>query len=200
MLYFERKYRKQGYKTVVGVDEVGIGPLAGPVVAAAVVLGKKRFKYRIDDSKQLTPLQRQRAYLEITESSSVGISVINEKIIDRLNIAQATRIAMEEAVARIANRMVRLSSASVMVLIDGIIKPHLGYPSVNIVKGDARSKSIAAASIVAKVTRDRIMEMYDRVYPSYGFHRHKGYPTRIHRNALNKFGRSLIHRVSYCGG
>ena len=198
MFYYERKYSKQGYDGIIGVDEVGVGPLAGPVVAAAVMLKAKRFKNRIDDSKQLTSAQREKAFFEIIEHAFFGIGIVNEKIIDRVNILEATRIAMEEAVRKLAHELRSFPYKRIMVLIDGTLKPQITFPFTTIIKGDTKSKSIAAASIVAKVTRDRIMNIYDRVYPCYGFLHHKGYPTRMHRNALAQFGRCLIHRVSFC--
>jgi ribonuclease HII len=200
MFYYERKYRLQGYDVVIGVDEVGIGPLAGPVVAAAVVLQSTRFRNRIDDSKKLTALQREKAFLEITEKSLFGIGIVNEKIIDRLNILGATRIAMEEAVGGLVNELTPSCGRRIIILVDGTIKPDFAFPRINIIKGDGKSKSIASASIIAKVTRDRIMCVYDKIYPDYGFLRHKGYPTQAHRNAVKKFGRTSIHRTSfYCG-
>ncbi len=197
MLYYERKLSKQGHSLIIGVDEAGRGPLAGPVVAAAVALGTKRFKNRIDDSKKLTPQQRENAFLEIVEKSIFGIGVINEKIIDRLNILVATRIAMEQAIAMLLQKVKYLSSHNIHIIVDGDVKLKTAYPVTNIIRGDSKSKSIASASILAKVTRDRMMVSYDKVYPQYGFLRHKGYPTKAHRDALERFGPSLIHRASF---
>lgn len=198
MLYFENKLRKLGYNFVIGVDEVGRGPLAGPVVAAAVLLKERRFINRIDDSKKLTSRQREKAYPEIIEKSVFGIGIINEKIIDRLNIAVATRIAMEEAVAGLTDKMGRFSNNKLHILVDGLVDLKKGYRYTKIIKGDSRSMSIAAASILAKVTRDRIMNIYHKVFPVYGFRANKGYPTRMHRKALRQYGPSLIHRQSFC--
>jgi ribonuclease HII len=198
--YYERKFKKQGCHTIIGIDEVGIGPLAGPVVAAAVTLNSVRFKNRIDDSKKLTPAQRERAFLEIIEKSVFGVGIINEKVIDRLNILGATRVAMEEALKELVGKLDGKRSRRIHILIDGLIKPHIDFPFTNIVKGDAKSKSIASASIIAKVIRDRIMCIYDKAYPGYGFLKHKGYPTGLHRLAVKKLGRTVIHRNSFtCG-
>lgn len=198
MLYFERKLRESGFGLIIGVDEAGRGPLAGPVTAAAVLLNTFSFKNRIDDSKKLTALQRERAFLEITENSVFGIGIINENIIDCLNILQATRIAMEHAVSALINKLKSFDRQAVHVLVDGDVKLDTGFPVTNIIKGDSRSLSIACASILAKVTRDRIMALYDKAFPAYGFLRHKGYGTRLHFGALKKFGPSLIHRKSFC--
>ena len=199
MLYFERKLANCGVDFIIGVDEAGRGPLAGPVVAAAVALAQKRFKCRIDDSKKLTALARQKAFLEITESSLFGVGIINEQIIDRLNILVCTRLAMENAVLSLLSKLRDSGTKKIHILIDGTLKLGLDYPSTSIIRGDSRSKSIAAASIIAKVTRDRIMAIYDRVFPGYGFATHKGYPTKAHRILLKKIGPSLIHRRSFYG-
>lgn len=199
MLYYERKLKRSGYNIIIGVDEAGRGPLAGPVVAAAVTLKTTRFKNRIDDSKKLTPRARERAFLEIVNKSVFGIGIVNEQIIDRLNILVATRIAMEQAIAKVMKKIKVFPSRRLHALIDGNVKLDINIPFTNIIKGDSKSKSIAAASILAKVTRDRIMNVYDRVYPWYGFCRHKGYATQMHRVALREFGPSLIHRASFCG-
>ena len=199
MLYFERSLKKKGKDLIIGVDEAGRGPLAGPVVAAAVVLRKTRFKNRIDDSKKLTPFQREKAFYEITERALFGIGIINEKIIDRLNILVATRIAMERAVADLLGKLSSFNAQRTHVLVDGNVKLDLSVPFTNIIRGDSRSKSIASASILAKVTRDRIMVLYDKIFPQYGFIRHKGYPTKAHRLALKKFGKSIIHRTTFSG-
>lgn len=197
MLYYERKLKNKGYHCVIGVDEVGRGPLAGPVVAAAVVLKKWRFKNRIDDSKKLSARQRERAFLEIINKSWFGIGIINEKIIDYFNILNATRLAMEQAIGVLLEKLDDSSKRQIHLLIDGNVKPEIPIPFTNITKGDAKSKSIAAASIVAKVIRDRIMSVYDRIYPQYEFFRHKGYSTKKHRLLLKKLGPSLIHRTTF---
>ncbi len=200
MLYYERLFKKRGYNLIIGVDEAGRGPLAGPVVAAAVALRETRFKNRIDDSKKLSALQRERAFLEIVRKSFFGIGIVNERIIDRLNILVATRLAMEESVSLLLAKLkADKKRQRIQVLVDGNVNLDIIQPFINIIRGDSRSKSIACASILAKVTRDRIMSLYDRVYPQYGFLVHKGYPTKAHRAALRKFGPSIIHRKSFNG-
>jgi ribonuclease HII len=197
MLYYERKFKRKGYNFIIGVDEVGRGPLAGPVVAAATCLKNTRFKNRIDDSKKLTARQREKAFLEITDKSVFGVGIVNEVIVDRLNILVATQLAMEQAIFKLVNRLKHKRKQKMHVLVDGNVKLRTGLSFTNIIKGDSRSKSIACASILAKVIRDRIMFLYDKVYPQYGFLRHKGYPTRAHKLAIKKFGPSLIHRKSF---
>lgn len=199
MFYYEHRLKSKGYTFIIGVDEAGRGPLAGPVVAAAVSLKIGRFKNRIDDSKKLSAQQRERAFLEIIEKSHYGVGIINEKIIDRLNILAATRIAMEQAVANLLDRAQLGKKERAHVIVDGNMPINTGIACTAIIRGDGKSKSIAAASIIAKVTRDRIMALYDKAYPQYGFLRHKGYPTRDHRMLVKKFGPSLIHRLSFCG-
>lgn len=197
MFYYERKLQKKGCNLIIGIDEAGRGPLAGPVVAAAVALTDMHFKNRIDDSKKLTSLERGEAYLEIIKKSMFGIGIINEKIIDRLNILVATRKAMELAAELLIEKLKPAGNTHIHILIDGNTGVETDYPFSCIVGGDAKSISIAAASILAKVTRDRIMCIYDKVYPEYGFLRHKGYPTTGHKEALREFGPSLIHRKSF---
>lgn len=200
MLYYERKFKKKGFKVIIGIDEAGRGPLAGPVVAAAVYLKTNRFKNRIDDSKKLTPAQRESAFSEIVAKSIFGIGIVSEKIIDRINILQATYLAMESAVGQLIEKFNSLKLEETHILVDGKgVKLKLNFPVTSVTRGDSKSKSIAAASILAKVTRDRIMSAYDKVYPEYGFLEHKGYPTLDHRIALGKFGPSLIHRRTFCG-
>lgn len=197
MLYYEKKCRKKGFTIVVGVDEAGRGPLAGPVVAGAVLLKTNRFINRIDDSKKLTPLEREKAYLEIIAKAVFGVGIVNEKIIDAINIHEASRIAMEEAVAQLLHKVKPRPERRIHVLVDGNIKLQIGVPFTNIIRGDARSKSIACGSILAKVTRDRIMALYDKVYPEYAFKQHKGYPTKLHKEKIKQFGPSLIQRMSF---
>jgi ribonuclease HII len=198
VLYYENKFKKRGCDFVIGVDEVGRGSLAGPVVAAAVSLKIKSFQNRIDDSKKLSPMQREKAFPEIVSKSVFGIGIINEKIIDRLNIAVATRLAMEQAVSDLIDKIKHCRKSRIHILIDGNVKINIDYPFSVIVKGDSRSKSIACASILAKVIRDKMMSVYHRIYPQYGFLAHKGYATKMHRSALKKFGPSTIHRVTFC--
>jgi ribonuclease HII len=197
LLGYERKLKKRGCDLIIGVDEAGRGPLAGPVVAAAVALKTTIFKNRIDDSKKLSLHRRQKAFEEITRKSIFGISVVSEKMIDRINILQATRLAMRQAVISLTKKIAGLNSLNIHVIVDGKMSLELNWPCTDIVKGDGKSKSIAAASILAKVTRDRIMREYDAIYPEYGFSRHKGYPTESHREILNRIGPSQIHRKSF---
>lgn len=198
MLYYERKFEKRGCNFVIGVDEVGRGSLAGPVVAAAVSLKVKSFQNRIDDSKRLTARQREKAFPEIISKSVFGIGIINEKIIDHLNIAVATRLAMEQAIVELIDKLKYRCKSKIHILIDGNVRININYPFSAIVKGDSKSKSIACASILAKVIRDRMMSVYHKVYPQYGFLNHKGYGTKMHRLALKKFGPSRIHRITFC--
>lgn len=198
-LYYEKKCKKRGFRLVIGVDEAGRGPLAGPVVAAAVALKTPNFNNYIDDSKKLNSRLREKAYLEIIEKSVFGIGIINEKVIDQLNILVATRIAMENAVIELLDKIKTYRKKNIHILIDGNVKLDTDLAVTNIIKGDCRCISIACASILAKVTRDRIMSLYHKIYPQYEFQKHKGYPTRRHRLALKKFGPSIIHRMSFYG-
>jgi ribonuclease HII len=197
-VYYEKKFRKRGFALIIGVDEAGRGPLAGPVVAAAVALKEQSFVNRIDDSKKLSPLQREKAFPEIVDKSTFGIGIVDEKIIDRINILESTRLAMEKAIDHLLSKL-KYNRRRIHILVDGDVKLISDYPFTNIIKGDAKSRSIAAASIIAKVTRDRIMFLYDKLYPEYGFLQHKGYPTKTHRLALKRFGPSVIHRKSFYG-
>jgi len=199
VFYYERKFQSRGYEAIIGVDEVGRGPLAGPVVAAAVVLKETHFYQRIDDSKKLSPLQREKAFKEIIEKSIFGVGIVNERIIDQVNILVATSKAMEDAVLALMRKLGSNQRKKCQILVDGTVKLNLGLEYTNIIRGDSKSISIASASIVAKVIRDHIMGLYDKLYPAYGFLQHKGYPTLEHRNALKKFGPSHIHRMSFYG-
>jgi len=190
LLLHERRLSKYGYKLIAGVDEAGRGPLAGPVVASAVILKDFKFVHTVDDSKKLSPKKRGLAYSEILKKAIVGIGIVDEKTIDKINIYQATKRAMEIAVSN-------LKLPPDMVIVDGTIRLDTGYPSRCIISGDSKSLSIAAASIIAKVTRDRLMLKYHKRYPQYGFARHKGYPTRLHKAALKNHGPSPIHRFSF---
>jgi len=198
LLYYENKAKSRGYYFVIGVDEAGRGPLAGPIVAAAVRLRKTKFNNYIDDSKKLTPSQRELAFTEIYKNSLVGIDIINESIIDSVNILNATKLAMEKAVANLIYKTKKINKKKVIVLIDGNASLNLPFKSKCIIGGDAKSLSIASASIVAKVIRDRIMTIYDKIYPNYNFKQHKGYGTAAHRKAIKKYGLSAIHRRSFC--
>jgi len=199
VLYHERRAKKDGYSVIVGGDEAGRGPLAGPVVVGAVVLKTYAFSARIDDSKKLTARQRDEAFAEIIEKSSYAVGIMNEGVIDSINIAAATHLAVDEAVARLMKRFrTPPRPKSVILLLDGRLRSHLPYRAKEIVGGDGLSLSIAAASIVAKVVRDRIMGIYDRIYPQYGFSRHKGYGTAEHLDRMGICGLSPLHRRTFC--
>jgi ribonuclease HII len=197
VLYYERKLKKQGFDFIVGVDEAGRGPLAGPVVAAAVALKTSRFQNRIDDSKKLSPLARENALCEILEKSSFGIGIISEQIIDRINILEATRLAMRDALQSLLRKSGPLKERNIHIIVDGNMKLEAGFPCLSLIKADSRSLSVAAASILAKVTRDRLMGFYHRLWPQYDFQRHKGYPTREHRRLIARRGPSAAHRLTF---
>lgn len=198
MLYYEKKLYSQGFDTIIGVDEAGRGPLAGPVVAAAVVLKKNRFDARIDDSKKLSPRQREEAFPEILNNSIFGLGIISESIIDRVNILNATRMAMQKAIEQLLENLgPGLDKSRVHIIVDGKMRLELDYPCTDIIKGDGKSLSIASASILAKVTRDRLMVECDRLFPGYGFKQHKGYGTPGHLKAIKKLGLSSVHRKSF---
>ncbi len=189
MKAYERKYAKVGY--LCGIDEAGRGPLAGPVVAGAVILPKDCGILYLNDSKQLSAKKREELYEIIQqEAVAVGVGYATPERIDEINILQATYEAMREAVGQ-------LSVKPDMLLNDAVRIPDLDIPQEAIIKGDAKSISIAAASIVAKVTRDRLMVRYDSVYPAYGFAAHKGYGAAAHIEALKKYGPTPIHRKSF---
>ncbi|MDR1210055.1 MAG: ribonuclease HII [Clostridiales bacterium] len=187
---YEEKWRRLGFARIAGVDEAGRGPLAGPVVAAAVVLPADLEITGINDSKKLSPKVRSALFAEITRAAEYAVGVVPEDVIDEINIRQASFEAMRRAVAG-------LCPAPGAVLSDGFAIPGLAAPGEGIVKGDAKCLSIAAASIIAKVTRDRIMEEYDAVYPGYGFAAHKGYPTAAHYAAIRSMGPCPIHRKTF---
>ena len=190
---FEELARRQGFCCIAGIDEAGRGALAGPVVAAAVVLPKGVEIHGINDSKKLTPAKRNELFDMILEKAlSVGIGSGDHLLIDRVNILQATLVAMKEAVLGI-------SPLPDYLLIDGISKIPIGIHQRTIKKGDSASISIAAASIIAKVTRDRLMVGFDRDYPGYGFAEHKGYGCAAHMAAVARLGPSTIHRKTFRG-
>lgn len=175
---------------IAGVDEAGLGPLAGPVVAAAVIFIRKFQSKHLNDSKQVSPSHREEVFFEILRHSLVGIGMADESEIDAINIYQAGRLAMSRAV-------MSLPRTPDFLLIDGRVKVDLPLRQKSIIKGDAKSASIAAASIVAKVYRDRWMERLDGLYPEYGFCRHKGYGTKIHLKKLQEKGPCPVHRRSF---
>lgn len=191
MNVYERASRKKGYKLIAGVDEAGRGALAGPVVAAAVILPIDCCIDGINDSKKLTPKNRSQLYHEISKTAlSIGIRSLDNHFIEQLNILQASLRAMAEAVHQ-------LNPKPDYLLVDGSKYPNIDITGEAIPKGDSLSLSIAAASIIAKVTRDRLMVDFDRSYPNYGFSQHKGYPTKQHRQAIAQFGASEIHRKTF---
>ena len=189
MKYYEHKYEHLGW--LCGIDEVGRGPLAGPVVAAAVILPTDSQILYLNDSKKLTAAKREELYEVIMrEAVAVGLGMADPERIDQINILQATYEAMREAVGK-------LSVMPQLLLNDAVTIPEIQIPQVPIIKGDAKSVSIAAASIVAKVTRDRMMEEYDKVFPEYGFASNKGYGAQVHIEALKKYGPCPIHRRTF---
>lgn len=192
-LAFDDAIRRRGFRWVAGVDEAGRGPLAGPVVAAAVILPEKAALLGVTDSKKL-PARRREELAALIRARAVAVSVgcADPDEIDRTNILQATFSAMLRALRG-------LEVPPDFVLLDGPYSLPLHLPQRGVVQGDARSLSIAAASIIAKVHRDRLMNDYHTLYPAYGFHRHKGYPTAEHREALRRFGPCPIHRRSFQG-
>ena len=192
LLVFERQARARGCRIVAGVDEVGRGPLAGPVVAAAVILPPAGVDLPLDDSKRLDATRREdmAAALEKNPAVTIGIGLVSARQIDRINILNATREAMIMALDRLGLEID-------LALVDGLRMPRFPVTAEFIVKGDAKSASIAAASIVAKVHRDRLMQELDIEFPGYGFARHKGYGTREHLDALLRLGPSNVHRQSF---
>lgn len=189
MMEFERKYAD--FKYICGIDEVGRGPLAGPVVACAVILPKEAYYRYLNDSKKVTEKRREKLYDEITnEAVAYSLGVVSPQIIDEINILQATYKAMQEAISG-------LSIKPDKILVDAVHIPDISIPQVSIVKGDAKSVSIAAASIIAKVYRDRMMADYDKLYPEYCFAKNKGYGTKAHMEALRTIGISPIHRKTF---
>lgn len=189
---YEHAAYEKGYTLICGVDEAGRGPLAGPVCAAAVILPRDLEIEGLNDSKKLSDKRRRALYDIITEQAiSYGIAMVDEKVIDEINILQATFLAMRRAVEQ-------LSEVPSLALVDGNREPDFGdIPIKTIIKGDSLSANIAAASILAKVTRDRFMEEQDAIYPQYGFSVHKGYGTKAHYEALRTYGACPIHRRTF---
>ena len=188
----EEQLYDQSFGSVCGVDEAGRGPLAGPVVAAAVIIPHDCQLDGLDDSKKLSPVRRQQLFDEIVDKDLIcSVGIIDHECIDRINILQASLMAMRKAV-------MDLKQSPDFLLIDGIYTiPNVTFPQYAVVKGDSRCRAIAAASIVAKVTRDRIMDKYEALYPSFSFAQHKGYPTAKHMEELREHGPTEIHRRSF---
>lgn len=188
---YENKYWDRGISSIAGVDEAGRGPLAGPVVASAVIFEKGVLIDGVTDSKKLSAKKREYLFHRIRElASAVGIGIVSHEVIDRINILQASFLAMNKAIDQ-------LNVAPQQLLVDGNFFRHERFPVENIVKGDALSHSIAAASIIAKVTRDALMMEADEQYPQYGFAAHKGYGTKVHIDAIRRYGYCPIHRRSF---
>jgi ribonuclease HII len=191
--FFEKKAAENGHTDIAGIDEAGRGPLAGPVVSAAVILPPTFADTGVADSKKLTPKKRSILYSRIySQAVSIGIGIVDPAEIDRINILQASLLSMAMAVDN-------LRPQPGFLLIDGKFRISSSLPQSPIIRGDSLSISIAAASIIAKVTRDRLMEKYHYYYPQFDFARHKGYPTKAHKKAICVHGCSPIHRKSFKG-
>lgn len=191
MSIYEKEAALQGFRYIAGIDEAGRGPLAGPVVAACVILPENCLIEGLNDSKKLSAAQREKLYEIIVEKAvSMGIGIVGEKCIDEINILNATKLAMKNAVEQVKPQ-------PDMLLIDAVRLNDVKIAQLPIIKGDSLSISIAAASIIAKVTRDRLIEEADNIYPRYGFKKHKGYGTKEHIDAIKKYGICPIHRVSF---
>ncbi len=192
-LHFEQQARSRGFQTVAGIDEAGRGPLAGPVVAGAVVLPDHFDLPGLTDSKKLTARKRDELFLLIRkQATAIGVGIMPAEEVDRRNILQATLVAMNLAVER-------LRQPADYLLVDGISRIPTAIPQMTLTKGDSRSLSIAAASVIAKVVRDRMMCAYDRRYPEYGFAGHKGYGSAAHRQAIADHGPCPLHRRTFGG-
>ena len=188
---YEHQLKEKGYQLICGIDEAGRGPLAGPVFAAAVILPEGLEDLGINDSKKLSEKKRDLLFEQIKEKAvDYSIASASEKEIDEINILNATFLAMKRAVEG-------LSVKPEIALVDGNRKPGTGIEELTIVKGDAKSISIAAASILAKVSRDRYLTELDRQYPQYQFAKHKGYPTKLHYEMIKQYGVSSVHRLSF---
>ena len=188
----DKSYFKEGYNYICGIDEAGRGPLAGPVVVAAVILPKDSIIEGVNDSKKVSEKMREKLYeLIIEEAISYSVGIVDQNEIDRINILNATKAGLTEAVRT-------LKVKPELILDDALTNiDTCGVPYQSIIKGDAKSYSIAAASIIAKVTRDRIMREWDKVYPQYGFEKHKGYGTAAHISAIKENGLCPLHRLSF---
>lgn len=192
-LDYENKLSSQGYKLIAGVDEVGRGPLAGPVCTACVIMPLDDIIIGIDDSKKVSEKKREKLFDEIINKAiCYSINFVNEKTIDEINILQATKISMK-------NSIEKMEIKPDIVLVDAVKGLDVSVPTLPIIHGDALSYNIAAASILAKVSRDRLMCEYSKKYPEYGFDRHKGYGTKVHIDAIKKYGVLDIHRKSFLG-
>lgn len=192
MKEYENYYYNEGYNYIGGTDEAGRGPLVGPVVCACVVFPKDYENDEINDSKKLTEKKREKLYdIIMKDALSVGVSIISNKTIDEINILEASRLGMKKAYLE-ANKKIKID-----VLLTDAMDIDLSIPVIKIIKGDAKSISIAAASIIAKVTRDRILDELDVKYPMYGYKNHKGYPTKAHLEAIEKYGITDEYRKSY---
>ncbi|MGC8765848.1 MAG: ribonuclease HII [Brevinematia bacterium] len=188
---YEKDWWQRGFKNIAGVDEAGRGPLAGPVVAACVVFDRQNIIEGVYDSKCLSYSEREKLFdIIISKCVSYGVGIVENDVIDEVNILNATKIAMKLAIEKVMPDVH-------CVFIDGNINLLLSVPTVSIVRGDQKSFSVACASIIAKVTRDRIMEKLHKEYPCYEWHKNKGYPTKAHREAIRKFGHSPYHRMSF---
>ena len=188
----ENNWHKKGKKLVCGIDEAGRGPLAGPVVVAAVIMPEDSFIEGVNDSKKVSEKKREKLYDEITENAIAwSVGIIDQNEIDEINILNATKKGLTTA-------LTELKEKPDIILVDALTKiDTLGIPYESIIKGDAKSYSIAAASIIAKVTRDRIMRQWDEIYPQYGFINHKGYGTKAHIDAIKQYGLCPLHRKSF---
>lgn len=188
----ENKWHEKGMKLVCGIDEAGRGPLAGPVVVAAVIMPDDSFIEGVNDSKKVSEKKRERLYEEITQSAIAwGVGIINQKEIDEINILNATKKGLTTA-------LMELKEKPDIILVDALTGiDTLGIPYESIIKGDAKSYSIAAASIIAKVTRDRIMRQWNEIYPQYGFEKNKGYGTKQHIDAIKQLGICPLHRKTF---
>ena len=185
-------YNKGEIQTIAGIDEAGRGPLAGPVVVAAVIMPKDSMIEGVNDSKKVSEKKREMLYEQIiNEAISYNVGIIDQKEIDKINILNATKEGLTQAVKG-------LEVKPDEILVDALTKiDTTGIPYISIIKGDAKSYSIAAASIIAKVTRDRIMRQWDEIYPQYGFSKHKGYGTKMHIDAIKQYGICPLHRLSF---
>lgn len=188
----ESRLYKEGIETICGIDEAGRGPLAGPVVVAAVIMPKNSQIEGVNDSKKVSEKKREMLYEQIIkEAISYSVGIIDQKEIDEINILNATKKGLTLAIKE-------LKVKPNIILVDALTKiDTLGIPYTSIVKGDAKSYSIASASIIAKVTRDRIMREWDEVYPQYGFEKHKGYGTKMHIDVIKEYGICPLHRLSF---